>query len=174
MSAPSIRWGAISLVLAVAACQTPAPEAPGELAQEDLAALDSLRSEYAAAMLAGSWANLAALYTGDAVRMPPNAAAQEGRAAIETAQEQEPEVITEFTLTPHLTTGAATFAFERGSYAVTLTREGSSEPVSDQGKYLVVARKQADGSWLIAQHIWNSNLPLTQPPAAAGDQPSGN
>ena len=48
------------------------------------------------------------------------------------------------------------------SYSATVTREGMAEPMTDTGKYLVLLRKQADGSWLMTTVIWNSDAPPPQ------------
>ncbi len=36
------------------------------------------------------------------------------------------------------------------------------EPVTDTGKYLVTLEKQADGSWLLTNLIFNSDLAIQQ------------
>ena len=172
MSAFSMRWTVIPIVLAFAACQPPPTEGPPGLSPEDVAAIDALRDEYTQATLAGAWADLAALYTEDAARMPPNETAVEGRAAIQAALEQEPEVVTELTITPLVTAGLGDLAYQKGTLSVTITVEESLEPISDTGKYLVIVRKQPDGSWLIVEHIWNSDRPLTELVAQTAGQAS--
>lgn len=37
----------------------------------------------------------------------------------------------------------------------------------DEGDWIVIARGQADGSWLIYRLIWNSSLPLEMPGAGS-------
>ncbi len=44
-----------------------------------------------------------------------------------------------------------------------LTIEGSPEPVSDRGKYVVILRRQPDGSWPAVIDMLNSDLPLATP-----------
>ena len=162
MTAFSMRWTVIPIALAFAACQPPPTEEPSGLSQGDLAALDGLAAQFTEAALTGAWTDLAALYTEDAVRMPTNQTAVEGRAAIQAALEQQAEVITELTITPLVTAGLGDLAYQKGTYSVTMTVEGLPEPMSDTGKYLVVVRKQPDGSWLMAEHIWNSDRPLAE------------
>ncbi|NIM48162.1 MAG: DUF4440 domain-containing protein [Gemmatimonadales bacterium] len=146
------------LALAMAGCQ-----AAGPLSDQDLAAIGDLRQAYVDAVLAGDAAAVAALFTEDATEMPPNLPAAEGRAAIQARYEAEGGA-TEFTITPAETEGRGTLAFERGTYSVTMTIEGAPEPIMDTGKYLVICEKQADGSWLMAATIWNSDLPLPEQP----------
>ena len=45
---------------------------------------------------------------------------------------------------------------------MTFIPANSTEPVTDNGKYLDIWQKQADGSWKVKADIWNSNL---TPPA---------
>ena len=172
MSAFSMRWTVIPIALAFAACQPPPTEGPPGLSPEDVAAIDALPDEYTQATLASAWADLAALYTEDAARMPPNEVAVQGREAIQQAFEAEPGITTELTITSEETTGLGDLAYQKGTYSVTMTVEGSPEPISDTGKYLVIVRKQADGSWLMAEHIWNSDRPLAELAAEALGQPS--
>lgn len=53
-------------------------------------------------------------------------------------------------------------AYERGVINMDLEPEGGQAMV-DKGKYLVVMKRQADGSWKVAVDIWNSDLPQPIP-----------
>lgn len=53
-------------------------------------------------------------------------------------------------------------ATETGHYEWTLTpKKGGGKPVTDVGKYVVVWRKQADGSYKLLRDIWNNDAPVT-------------
>ena len=54
--------------------------------------------------------------------------------------------------------GDGEIAYMRAAWSISLTPPGTSQPVSDSGKILVVLRKQADGSWLRVADAWNSDL----------------
>jgi ketosteroid isomerase-like protein len=41
---------------------------------------------------------------------------------------------------------------------MTLTPPGAPGPVNDRGKYMVVWKRQADGSWKIHRDMFNTNL----------------
>ena len=47
-------------------------------------------------------------------------------------------------------------AYERGIIHMEMEAEGKL--VTDKGKYLVVMKRQSDGSWKVAIDIWNSDL----------------
>ena len=49
-------------------------------------------------------------------------------------------------------------AYERGATNMTIEPEGGQAMIA-KGKYLVVMKRQSDGSWKVAIDIWNSDLP---------------
>jgi uncharacterized protein (TIGR02246 family) len=153
--------------LTLAACQpqpspTPAatPEAaPSALAETDAAALRALLDRWQQAARAKDWPALAATYTEDGMFMPPNGPAVRGRAAIEAWFKAFPPM-SEITVTPEEIDGRADVAYDRGTYSLAFASPAKGQPASDKGKFVVISRKQADGSWLIAIDIFNSDVPL--------------
>ena len=148
--------GAVAVVLA--ACMP--VQAP--LTDADRAAIDQLRETYRQAVVANDAAAIAALYTADGVEMAPNMTIAQGSAAIEE-RNSIPMAVTQFMLHPAETAGTGDLAYERGTFMFTGTPEGMPVPIDDTGKYMVVLRKQADGSWKFAAAIWNSDLPMPMP-----------
>ena len=149
-------------------CQKQAEEVAEEvgvapLSDEDVAAIKASTEAFVQAVKSEDWTALAALYTGDAVVMPPNTPMIQGREAIQAWNETSPP-ITEFNLTIVEIDGCGDLAFVRGTYSMTIALEGAPEPIQDTGKYIEIRRKQEDGSWLIARDIFNSDLPLPPPP----------
>ena len=53
---------------------------------------------------------------------------------------------------------AGDLAYGRGRYALDLTPPGGV-PVQDVGKYIVVYRRQANGTWRAVSDIFNSDHP---------------
>ena len=150
----------LTLILAGTACGY-AGQAPGPLSDEDVAALRANIDTYVATTLAGDWDSWAELFAEDAVNMPPNDAAAEGRAAIRAWGEAFPAV-TAFTSTPDEIVGVGDLAYVRGTYSITIEVDGQAMP--DNGKYVVIMRKGADGMWQATTQIWNSNLPIPEGP----------
>jgi uncharacterized protein (TIGR02246 family) len=142
----------------LAVCQAPAPEV-GPLSEEDVAAIKASPEAFAKTVLAGDWAAYAALFTEDAVFMPPNVPVVEGRVAIQAFLEPFSS-FTQAELTIVQIDGRGNLAFVRGQYSETFMVEGTPEPIHDTGKYVEIWRKQPDGKWLIAVQIFNSDLPL--------------
>jgi uncharacterized protein (TIGR02246 family) len=143
----------------LAACQ--AGVAP--LTEEDIAALNALRTTYAEAVLAGDCDADNALFAENGVRLPQDQPTLEGRAAIKAACEAEEATFQDFTLTLLEVDGYGDLAFDRGTWSQTIVAEGMEEPLTLTGKYVAIARKQADGSWLLTVDMWNSDAPLPQP-----------
>ena len=126
----------------------------------DIAAIEEGSAAFVAAANADDWGGIAALYTEDAVLMPPNGPAVQGRADIEAFFAAFPPT-SGFTLNPVEIDGRGDLAFVRGTYSLTLEIEGM-EPTPDTGKYIEIRRRQPDGSWLLAVDIFNSDVPLEQ------------
>ncbi|UCF41581.1 MAG: SgcJ/EcaC family oxidoreductase [Gemmatimonadota bacterium] len=157
MRIKSLMVAAAVGVLAVSGCYP----AAGPLTEEDLAAIDGVRQGYHDALLAGDAAAVAALFTENAVEMPPHAVAREGRAAIELAYAAGP-LVTEFTIAATATEGFGDLAYDMGTWSAAMQMEGMEEPYRDVGKYMTICEKQADGTWLIKATTWNSDIPLPE------------
>ena len=135
----------------------------GSLSDEDVAAIKSGTEAFLQAWRSSDGEAFAALYTVDAIVMPPNESIIQGRGAIKASNEASPPTI-EADLTIEDIDGRGDLAYVRGTYSLTIQPEGAPEPIRDTGKYIEIRRKQQDGSWLIAIDIWNSDLPLPSEP----------
>jgi uncharacterized protein (TIGR02246 family) len=154
----SVAFTALLFMAPLAACQAPAPEV-GPLSEEDVAAIEASTDGFAETAVAGDWAALAALFTEEAVLMPPNGPVVEGRVVIQAFLEPFPP-ITQFESTIVQIDGRGDLAFVRASYSQGYIDEGTPESIHITGKYVQIWRKQPDGKWLIAAHIFNFDLPL--------------
>lgn len=54
-------------------------------------------------------------------------------------------------------------AYVRGTYIITRTDRKTKEPITDQGKYLTVYRKEPDGSWKVIEDMPSSDMPTPRP-----------
>jgi uncharacterized protein (TIGR02246 family) len=117
-------------------------------------------STFAAAVLRGDSTALAALFAEDAVVMWPNAKASRGNEAIAKSfgaffsSMQVPV----FRYEPQDVIVAGDYAIETGTYEIT-TRTKDHKSSHDVAKYILVWRKQPDGSYKVFRDIANSNLP---------------
>ena len=143
------------LLLLMTACNQPTQNPPG-FSDQDLSALHLIAEQDSAIVMSRNWDVLAAEYTADAVRMPPNQPAVKGREAIRKWLEQMPPV-TNFSFQLVDLQGGGEFAFMHGRWSITAAPLGA-DTVRDSGKILVVLRKQKDGSWLRVADAWNSDI----------------
>ena len=143
------------------ASQQPDPEAKAAAMAADRAAIDKLRSDYQSSFNSNDASAAAAHFTETAVSMPPNHEALIGRQAITDDMVAMFEGMgAELTISSEEVEVAGDWAFDRGTYTMTLTPKGDGDPMEDKGKYIVILEKQADGSWKLAREVWNSDNPL--------------
>jgi ketosteroid isomerase-like protein len=140
-------------------------QGPAGLSEADRTAIRQGGENYAKLLNAKDWKGLAALYAEDAMVLPPNQAAVQGRAAIQASLEA-PLPLSNFQTRSLEIEGRGDLAYSRGTYSLTVTPAGAA-PIEVRGKYLTIFRKQADGSWKMLRDIWNSDLPLPAPEKAA-------
>ena len=132
---------------------------PPRVTDKDQAAFRALDESFCKLALAGDFKTLVELfYTEDPLFMAPNAPAARGRAQIEAALRALPP-LTAFTLQSDDMDGDYLIAYSRGRYSMTMAPPGAP-PIHDTGKFVVIYRKQDDGSWKVSRDIFNSDLPL--------------
>jgi uncharacterized protein (TIGR02246 family) len=102
---------------------------------------------------------IAAHYTADGNFMIPNAPTVTGKDAIGKAMKgalSDPNWSMELKPVQVDVSGAGDLAYTRGSYVLTATDPARGNAVTEKGRFVIVFRKQADGSWKAVQHISNS------------------
>ncbi len=134
---------------------------PSGLSEADRMAIRQLGETDMKMMNAKNWLGDLDLYTEDAIVLPPNQAAVQGKAAIQGWMAASPP-FSNFQEQSLETGGQGDLAYDRGTYSMTVTPPGAA-PIEDRGKYLMICRKQADGSWKASRVIYNSDLPLRAP-----------
>ncbi len=155
---------ALTSLMTFAGCQTaPTPEPKRDVAA-DTTAINALRDQYTTAFNANDAAAVAATFADDAIVMEPYQAAVEGKQAIQAMYEGLFRNAVKVALTPLETQVAGDWAYDRGNYALTITPK-TGKPSEESAKYLVIVKRQSDGSWKIYREIGNSSNPL--PGAAA-------
>ncbi len=144
---------ALISLLGLLACSAPQPQM--DMAQVRKA-IEEMDAKFSGAFNAGDAATLAAMYTEDAIVMPPNHERVQGTSAIQEVFSGFMSMgVTNLTLTADDVMAAGDLVLETGNYSISLPGG-----VQDSGKFLVVWKKAADGSWKLYRDIWNSSLPL--------------
>ena len=120
---------------------------------------------YVKASLAGDVKSIVALYTDDAIEMPPFQPMIKGKAAIEQYDTKEmaaPTKLKSFALTHIESKTSGDIGYDVGTYTQTVS--DGKESMNDAGKYTVIV-KRVGGDWKVAYAIYNSD---SRPPAMQG------
>ena len=124
--------------------------------------IEAVLTAFAAAFNGGDGAGVAALYTDDAALLPPGGQRVDGRAAVLTFWQGAIDGgLTNISLRTIEVEANGNLAYEVGTFSLQAPGE-DGQPVTAEGKYVVVWKKGADGTWRLHRDIWN----MTPPPAA--------
>lgn len=128
--------------------------------EADLKAIDGVRGAHVAALNAGDARAWAALFTDDGVQMPPNARANIGRPAIEEWSKGFMSLFQlEFPLAVDEVHVSGDWAFERGTYAISLQPKSGGPSMQDMGKHITIYQRKSGAEWRMARDIWNTSNP---------------
>ena len=150
----------VAVLVAVGCTQRPA-EPPDTRAADEAAIRASIR-EWSAAAQAKDAAKFVSFYADDAVVMMAGAPDISGIAAIREGiggMMQDPAFALSFAADNVVVARSGDLAYETGAYSMSMTGP-DNKPATEQGHYVVVWRKQADGAWKVAV-----DAPLSDPPA---------
>jgi uncharacterized protein (TIGR02246 family) len=136
----------------------------GESKYADVTPIDKVRDEFLAGFNARDAARISATYTADAVLMPPNQGTVTGRDAIKAFNKNLFESYSaKIAFAPAETKIFGDRALDRGTYMIELTEKAGGGRSKEEGKYLVLLQRQADGSWKVTHDIDNTNGPAAAP-----------
>lgn len=135
-----------------------------EMAMMDMEALGSAMAEMEAsweqAYEGGDAAAVAALYSEDAIYLPPYMEAVRGRAAVEARMAEQIAATSARDITIERTEhgGSGDLSYGIGTYVLEMQMGDMGESMTENGKYLTLAKRSADGTWHIYAHIWNTSM----------------
>ena len=159
-----------ALILLVSGCQqeaaqtadTPATVVPPPV-QTDTAAMvrdiETVRDQWVAAAEKDDAATVTALYTADAVIDSPEEPSVAGREAIQAYWLKNFPLASGLQVRSKETEVSGDLAYDYGEFSQRITPP-KGKAMDAQGRYLVVLKKQADGSWKIDKHF---SFPLPPP-----------
>jgi uncharacterized protein (TIGR02246 family) len=107
---------------------------------------------------AGDAAGVAALYATDGRVLPPNSELVQGRPAMTGMLQEFMDMGAQLSFDLVTVHEAPSLCAAVGHYEMTFP-PGGEGPDRDSGKFVEVWVRQEDGSWLIAEDIFNSDLP---------------
>ncbi len=135
--------------------------APAGLSAEDEAAVRAVDAEWARAATAGDAKALTAVYAPDATLLPPNEQNVKGEAVGKYNADMLSAYPAKMELTTEAVEGRGDLAYAVGTWkAIPTPKKAGAKPLpTEEGKYLEVLKKQADGSWKLVYDMWSSNAP---------------
>jgi uncharacterized protein (TIGR02246 family) len=117
---------------------------------------EAREAEWLTAFNAGDASGVAQIYAQDGRILPPNSPIVDGRAAIEGFLKEFVASKAQLSFSRVTVHESADLCAAAGEYEL----EIPGAP-TDSGKFVEVWRKDADGSWLIVDDIFNSSLPAS-------------
>lgn len=110
---------------------------------------------FAAAFNKGDGATVASLYSEDGALLPPDGKRVDGRAAIQTFWQGAIDGgLGNLTLTTVEIVESGDYAHEVGGLTLDAPGEGGAK-TKVEGKYIVVWKKNGEGTWQLHRDIWN-------------------
>ena len=151
----------LGTVFLLASC-SPAEQATPAPASATVEELGQMNRDFAAALNAKDAALAASYYTEDAVVIPPGHAMVQGRAAIEAFWKAgiEQGGVRDASVETLKAESSGDIGYEIGSFVLTVNGPDGN-PVQEQGRYIELLKRGADGKWYSTAGIWNSAPPPT-------------
>ena len=149
------------MLFAFAACQ-PA-EQHATTTGTDVEAITAWLAQVTAAINAQSTEGTLALYANDAVFSPPDAPSVNIDELRTWYESLFAESTFQFAAEALDVVVSGDLAVLRASYEETVTPKGEGEPVVNDGSWLIVLRKQIDGSWKLWRDMWSVIAPPPPP-----------
>jgi len=129
--------------------------------REARSAIEAANAKFSEAFARGDIKALSSMYTSDAIAFPPDSEMVRGNEAIgEYWKATRESGVRSAVLTTVEVSRSGDVAYEVGKVSLTIQPAGK-EPATAMAKYVVVWKRQTDGSWKLHRDIWNS-LPATK------------
>jgi len=165
MFSPNRLANVLTIVIASAACYA-GSQGAGPLSEQDVSAIDQIMEQkFTQYMIADDWENLGKLMKDDVVLMSFGVPEVQGKDVILEALDRNWGLLplTKFEQKNTKIDGRADLAYARGTYSLAVEIEDAPR-ISDEGKYLMIFEKQADGAWLIStiNYSRNSDKPTVE------------
>ena len=153
----SVRAVAVCVLgtaISLSACAESKPNDEG--VREARVAIEAANAKFSQAFARGDANALAAMYTSDAIAFPPDSEMIRGNEAIGAFWKATRDGgVQSAALTTDDVGRTGDIAYEAGKVSLTIQVVGN-EPTTAAAKYVVVWKRQPDGSWKLHRDIWNS------------------
>jgi len=165
---------AVALLFVLAGCSdTAAP--PADTSSADQKAIKDGEVQWSADWSAKDLDKIVSHYADNATLMIPNTPALKGKDAIRTGLQgflADSNLSMNFTTATVATSKSGDLGYTQGTYTMTMTNPKSKKKETEQGKYLTVYQKQADGSWKAVEDISNADAPAVAEAGAKRAEPA--
>ena len=153
--------GGLAVLLLTAACQ----QAPPDTQVADQSAIKDLEAQWSKAAAAKNPDDMVSYYADDGSMLPPNMPIATGKQAVRVVWAEfmgNPGFSASWQSNKVEASRSGDFAYDIGTYQLTMN-DPQGKQMSDRGKYTVVWKKQAGGSWKAVADMFSSDLPLPAP-----------
>ena len=141
----------LGTLLAQLSCSRPETFDAGQIRKS----IEEVNAKYSKAIQDGNLADAVALYTDDAIMVPPDGELVRGKQAIGELYNKLLQMgMKEIVLTTIEVGGSGGTVYEIGKTRVRIQPEGQAAML-DSTKYLVIWNRQTDGTWKVHVDIWN-------------------
>ncbi|MGB6865834.1 MAG: DUF4440 domain-containing protein [Candidatus Aminicenantaceae bacterium] len=139
-------------------------EEPVTDVEADVEAIKNLRAQYMVSQDAGDAEGCVSYWDEDGALMPPNEPSVVGKESLLSwYQTAFDHVKIDFKVSFDQIEVADDWGFVRGGYEGAIIPKPEGEPIPDKGKYLEILKRQPDGSWKFACHMYSSDNSLEPP-----------
>ena len=136
-------------------------EEPAIDVEVNIEAIKAWYEQKTAALKAGDLACWTSLFSEDVVFMPPNAPILDGKEAI---QQWGQPFMEQFNMDEVISFDeievSGNWAFGRTTYTFKAMPKAGGEEIVENGKFIHIFKRLADGSWICTHCMWSSNDPL--------------
>jgi ketosteroid isomerase-like protein len=125
-----------------------------------LATLTKIREAWVQDLRTKQLERILTFYAPNAAFLQPNGERITGSAALRTLfQNIMATFNSDLTLSSNNLDTSGDLAYDSGDFEETLTNIASGAKISSKGSYVIIYKRQANGSWLIVQHVWTGIPP---------------
>jgi ketosteroid isomerase-like protein len=125
-----------------------------------LANLANLREEWVKDLHTKQLEPILKFYAPDAAFLQPNGDRITGSAALRSLFQNIMATFTsDLTLHSRALEASGDLAYDSGDFEELLTNVATGAKIASKGSYIVIYKRQSDGSWKIVQHVWTGTPP---------------
>jgi ketosteroid isomerase-like protein len=153
---------AAMVVLVFVSLLAPLFSATTAAAPEDstLVALAKIREAWVEDLRTKQLEPILKFYAADAAFLQPSGERLTGSAALRTLfQSIMATFNSDLTLHSRNLEASGDLAYDSGDFEETVTTIASGAKITSKGSYIIIYKRQSDGSWRIVQHVWTGMPP---------------